>query len=69
MYSTNNLASGYRNKMEPVIKRLIVQCLKPNDNVRGLNTLNDAFLERILVSLPYTDEQLAKFFVFACPTT
>lgn len=55
--------------MEPVIKRLILQCLKPNDNSRGLNSLNDVFLERVLISFPYSDEQLAKFFVFACPTT
>jgi hypothetical protein len=69
LYGSANTSTAYRNKMEPVIRKLIVHCLKPNDNSRGMNSLNDAFLERVLVSFPYTDEQLAKFFVFACPTT
>jgi len=59
----------YTNRMEPIIKRLIKQCAQSGNNVRGNDTINDSYLERILISRPYTDEQLAKFFVFMCPST
>lgn len=59
----------YRNRLEPIIKRLINQCLQSGDNTRGIDAINDSYLQQVLISRPYSDEQIAKFFVFVCPNT